>query len=163
MSHALLSRSFCVLAPVCAVVKQSFVCWILARPSVLSLDITASWKCSPTTPPPGRWATLSFQFHKHGVFPDCNTESHSLRVCCLLTCPFLFFFAPVSPSFSLPSPAMTPVFPSYHFFRDSFSDFNDSDSPLPTPILPTHGSMYHFFMAPTAVWASVISAFCSPL
>lgn len=153
--------------------------------TLLTLDLLCSlcmyWSNNPSSA--GFCASPSSQLGYHGPWVYSNyppPQTHelpflpiSIARLSFLTTPLnyttVLILSPLLHHFlSTPSPAsiITPVSPSYPFFRDSFSDFNvntsSSLSYLCCPLMtPCTTSSWHPLQHKTLSWWS-ISAFCSP-
>lgn len=114
--------------------------------SVLSLDITTSWKFSSYPCP----QTGELHFLSASGFVAFLTVILNLSpIVACFTCPCSSWFSSVVPA-CLPHLHYYPVLPR-NLFEDS-SDLNGSTVSCPPLVSSTHGSLCCFFMAPTTVW-----------
>ena len=89
----------------------------------------------------------SFCFHSMVSFPIIILTHTFIYLSSCFTGPLPSYFLSLSPSLFPCTPIIIPILPSYHFFRDPFSNFNDNIcSSLTHPFYP--------FMAPctTSSW-----------
>lgn len=145
VTRSLVSGSVCVLFPLFSPNSSSSVGFLCILSSQLRYHYLLKVLYSHPCPRAVKLPFLSVS--RHGGLPKHNTESLSYS-CLLYSSLFLLVF--ISSPVYLPHLYCYPVLPR-DFFGDD-SDFNDSTKSSPPPILPTHGSLYHFFMAPTTVW-----------